>query len=117
VYIGVILLLLGAGYGIFAAPNTNAVMSSVPSKNRGDASGMVALVRQVGMMTSMGIAMCCIALIMGSADNLNPSTYGQFVDVIRAAFTICLGMCVIGTITSWFRGSEANNVPSLHEPE
>ncbi|MCL1811196.1 MAG: MFS transporter [Methanomassiliicoccaceae archaeon] len=103
-YIGVTLVLFGIGYALFSAPNTNAVMSSVPPKNRGEASGMIALVRQIGMMTSMSVAMCCIAMIMGTMDNLNPSTFDQFVDVIRAAFSVCLAMCVVGTFFSWFRG-------------
>jgi len=103
-YVAVILLLLGMGYALFSAPNTNTVMSSVPSGNRGEAAGMISVVRQTGMMLSMAIAMCCITFIMGSTDNLNPSTYGDFVDVIRAAFTICLGMCIVGTLFSWFRG-------------
>lgn len=103
-YVAAILILLGLGYALFSAPNSSAIMSSVPPENRGDASGMISVVRQVGMMISMGIAMSCISFIMGSADNLNPDTYGQFIDVIRAAFTICLGMCIIGTLSSWFRG-------------
>lgn len=103
-YMAVILIMLGLGYALFSAPNSNAIMSSVPPKNRGEASGMLSVVRQVGMMISMGIAMCCISFIMGSTDNLNPDTYGQFVEVIEAAFSICFVMCVIGTICSWFRG-------------
>ena len=107
-HVGAVLVLFGIGYAFFSAPNTNSVMSSVPPKNRGEASGMIALVRQVGMMTSMGIAMCCIVMIMGTMDNLDdPSTFGQFIEVIRAAFTVCLGMCVVGTIFSWFRGKTA----------
>ncbi|MDR1404824.1 MAG: MFS transporter [Candidatus Methanoplasma sp.] len=98
------LILLGLGYAMFAAPNTNTIMSSVPPKNRGEASGMISVVRQAGMMTSMGIAMCCISLIMGTADSINPSTYGQFVGVIKAAFSVCLAMCIAGVIFSWFRG-------------
>lgn len=105
-YIGAILILLGLGYALFSAPNTNAIMSSVPPKNRGEASGMISVVRQVGMMTSMGIAMCCISIIMGSTDNLNPSNYDEFIEVIRAVFTICLGMCLVGTFASWFRGKD-----------
>jgi Arabinose efflux permease len=103
-YVAVILLLLGMGYALFSAPNTNTIMSSVPPGNRGEAAGMISVVRQTGMMLSMAIAMCCITFIMGSTDNLNPSTYGDFVNVIRVAFVICLGMCIVGTFFSWFRG-------------
>jgi len=106
-YIGVILVLLGIGYALFAAPNTNAVMSSVPPKNRGEASGMISFVRQVGMLTSMGVATCTIAIIMGSKDSLfDPTTWEQFMQVIQIAFTICFGMCIVGIITSWFRGKD-----------
>ncbi|MDR3282824.1 MAG: MFS transporter [Candidatus Methanoplasma sp.] len=105
-YIAVILALLGIGYGMFSAPNSNAVMSSVPPRNRGEAAGMLSVVRQVGMLTSMSIAMLSISVIMGSADNLNPSTFGDFINVIRAAFVVCLVMCVIGTAVSWLRGPD-----------
>jgi MFS family permease len=105
IYVGVLLAILGFGYAMFAAPNTNAVMSALPPRNRGEASGMIALVRQIGMITSMSIAMCCVSLIMGTIDNLNDeSTWPQFIVVIKIAFTICLSMCIIGTFFSWFRG-------------
>lgn len=108
-YIAVVLVLLGVGYGIFSAPNSNAVMSSVPPRNRGEASAMLAVVRQAGMMVSMSVAMLCISFIMGSTDDLGPDTFGDFISVIRAAFAVCLAMCVIGTAVSWFRGKDASS--------
>jgi hypothetical protein len=81
------------------------VLSAVPPKNRGAASGMIALVRQIGMLTSMGIASCCIVLIMGSADNITIDAAEQFALVIQLAFGICLAMCIVGTFLSWFTGS------------
>ncbi|MDR0508330.1 MAG: MFS transporter [Candidatus Methanoplasma sp.] len=109
-YVGLLLAVLGVGYGVFAAPNTSAVMSSVPPKNRGAASGMIALVRQLGMMTSMSVAMCSISIIMGTADNLGPATFGSFVTVLHVAFGICLAMCIVGTIISWFRGNNPEGI-------
>ena len=106
-YVAVILFILGLGFALFSAPNTSLMMSSLPYQNRGVASGMVAVVRQVGMMVSMGIAMCCISVIMGSTNNLNPATYGEFINVIRVAFIICSAMCIIGTVVSWFRGKDS----------
>jgi cbb3-type cytochrome oxidase subunit 3 len=35
----------------------------------------------------------------------DPSTWGPFVEVIRVAFVICLGMCIVGMVVSWFRGT------------
>lgn len=112
-YVGMILVTLGVGYGAFSAPNTNAVMSSVPPKHRGEASGMVALLRQLGMMTSMTVAMCTISIVMGSAASLGPSTpelFGSFITVIRIAFAVCFVMCVIGTAVSWFRGNNPEGI-------
>jgi predicted MFS family arabinose efflux permease len=110
-YVGITLAVLGVGYGVFAAPNTNVVMSSVPPAHRGAASGMVALLRQLGMMTSMTIAMCCISIMMGTADNLaDPSTFSSFVGALRAAFMVCLAMCIIGTMVSWFRGNNPEGI-------
>jgi MFS family permease len=105
-YIAVVLVFLGVGYALFSAPNTTTIMSSVPPKHRGEASGMISVVRQVGMLVSMGVAMLCISVIMGSTDNLNPDTFNDFINVIRAAFAVCLVMCIIGTVVSWFRGND-----------
>jgi MFS family permease len=48
------LALFGLGTGIFQSPNTSAVMGSVPKPNLGIASGVLATVRNVGMV--LGIA-------------------------------------------------------------
>ena len=47
--------MFGAGMGMFTAPNTSAVMSSVPADVRGSASGMLSTLRNVGTTASMGI--------------------------------------------------------------
>jgi hypothetical protein len=48
-------LLNGIGSGMFAAPNTAAIMSSVPAHQRGQASGMRATFQNSGMAISIGI--------------------------------------------------------------
>jgi EmrB/QacA subfamily drug resistance transporter len=50
-----LLFLFGAGMGMFIAPNTSAVMTSVPADTRGSASGMLSTMRNVGTTASMGI--------------------------------------------------------------
>jgi MFS family permease len=50
-----VLLLNGLAFGMFAAPNTAAIMNSVPARNRGVASGMRATMQAVGMPLSIGI--------------------------------------------------------------
>jgi len=50
-----VIFLNGAAFGMFAAPNTAAIMNSVPARNRGVASGMRATCQTLGMPLSIGI--------------------------------------------------------------
>ena len=45
----------GIGSGLFASPNTSAIMSSVPAHHRGSASGMRSTFQNSGMALSIGI--------------------------------------------------------------
>ncbi|HEY3344419.1 MAG TPA: MFS transporter [Anaerolineaceae bacterium] len=48
-----LLLLIGMGMGMFAAPNTTAIMNSVPAENRGAASGMRATFQNTAQTLSI----------------------------------------------------------------
>src|SRR3954451_14111279 len=50
-----LVFLQGAGGGLFAAPNTALVMSSVPAHLRGAASGMRSTFMNAGMVLSIGV--------------------------------------------------------------
>lgn len=52
---GLIILLNGIGSGLFASPNSAAIMNSVPPTERGQASGMRATTMNAGMVLSIGI--------------------------------------------------------------
>lgn len=49
------IFVIGVGMGLFAAPNSAAIMNSVPARYRGVASGMRATFMNAGQMLSMGI--------------------------------------------------------------
>ncbi len=98
------MLIVGFGNGMFSTPNTSVVMGAVPGKRTGEASATLAVMRQSGMMVSMGIAMMVISVIMGSTDNLVPENYGVFVDVLHVSFLVCTAMCIVGTVVSVLRG-------------
>ena len=100
------MVLVGFGLSVFSAPNTSVIMGSVDPRETGEASAMVAVMRQTGMMVSMGTAMLFISLIMRSADNIVPETYGEFVEVLRYSFAICTVACLVGAVASMFRGRE-----------
>lgn len=52
---GITLFVMGLGNGMFASPNTAAIMNSVPADSRGAASGMMTTLRNAGMTASLGI--------------------------------------------------------------
>jgi EmrB/QacA subfamily drug resistance transporter len=47
--------LMGGGSGLFASPNTNAIMSSVPAEKRGMAAGINSMLMNTGQMLSIAI--------------------------------------------------------------
>jgi MFS family permease len=51
----VLILANGVGSGMFSAPNTSAIMSSVPAEQRGVASGMRATFQNTGTALSIGV--------------------------------------------------------------
>ena len=52
---GSLIFLNGVGSGLFASPNTSAIMSAVPASQRGSASGMRSTFQNSGMSLSIGI--------------------------------------------------------------
>ena len=61
----------GVGSGLFAAPNTAAIMSSVPAHNRGAASGMRSTFQNSGMSLSIGVF---FSLMIAGLANTLPRT-------------------------------------------
>ena len=57
----------GIGSGLFAAPNTSAIMSAVPARHRGAASGMRSTFQNSGMSLSIGIFFSLLATGLASS--------------------------------------------------
>ena len=53
--IALYMILMGGGSGLFASPNTSAIMSSVPPEKRGIASGTNVMLMNTGSMLSIAI--------------------------------------------------------------
>ena len=92
----VILLFLGAGFGLFSSPNANAIMSSVEKKHLGIASGVLGTMRNIGQMVSMGISMMLLALFIGR-EPINPSNYPALLQTIRTG-VLCFAIFSIMSI-------------------
>jgi MFS family permease len=70
---GVLVLLNGIGGGLFSAPNSTAIMNSVPADQRGGAAGIQAAFMNSGMVLSMGIFFSL--MVIGLANSLPLSMF------------------------------------------
>jgi EmrB/QacA subfamily drug resistance transporter len=55
IWFALILFMLGIGQGMFSAPNTSSVMSSLPPDQRGAGSGMRSTFQNAGSLASIGV--------------------------------------------------------------
>lgn len=97
------LVLLGAGFGLFSSPNTNAVMASVDARSLGVAAATLAVARLLGQVLSMGLASLVLALHVGHGPAASEPAEG-FVPGMRATFALFAVLCVVGVLASLARG-------------
>lgn len=98
------LLVVGAGFGLFSSPNTNAVMSAVERKDQGIASATLGTMRLMGQTVSMGLAAAVLAAYVGRTP-ITPVLHGPFIAAMRVAFAISAALCVVGLWASLARGN------------
>ncbi|WP_322480384.1 MFS transporter [Thermogemmatispora sp.] len=67
IWFALILLLMGIGQGMFAAPNTTAIMNSVPADRRGVASGMRSTFQNSATVMSIGIFFSVVTIGLATA--------------------------------------------------
>jgi MFS family permease len=102
-----LLVILGAGFGLFSSPNSNAIMSSVEKKHLGVASGMLGTVRMIGQMMSMGIAMMLLSLYIGR-ESITPENYHGLMSAIKTGFWAFAILSALGVFASLARNSRDN---------
>ncbi|RCG26904.1 MFS transporter [Sphaerisporangium album] len=110
----VLIFLNGVGSGLFAAPNSTAIMNSVPAGQRGVASGMGATFTNAGMVLSIGVFFSL--MIAGLADTLPRTlTAGLTEHGVPSAIAAQIGnLPPVGTLFAAFLGY--NPVESLLAP-
>ena len=96
-------IFFGIGFSLFASPNTNAIMSSVEKRFYGIASATVAIMRMIGQMLSMGIAMLLFAIYMGRVQ-ITPDQFPNFLKSMKIAFIIFTFLCLVDIFISLARG-------------
>jgi MFS family permease len=99
-----LLVLNGIGSGLFSAPNTTAIMNSVPAHQRGAASGMRATFQNSGFSLSIGVFFSL--MIAGLASTL-PATLKSGLlthHVPQAAATTVANAPPVGSLFAAFLG-------------
>lgn len=101
------LAVCGIGSGMFQSPNNSAVMGSVPPMRLGIASGMLAAMRNVGMVLGIAIAGAVLynlapVAASGHIGQLTDSEVREFVNGLHWAYVSGSAMAGIAAITSLF---------------
>jgi|GEM_PF-388851 len=118
VYILVALVVFGVGFAAFAAPNSNAVMSSVTTDKLGVASGVITATRLVGQISSLSFTALVFSLMIG-VGRMGPELFPDFIRAARFCFLVFAPMCFLGAIVSLIgdqgRGGTRNHL--IREPQ
>ncbi|MGB9553396.1 MAG: MFS transporter, partial [bacterium] len=97
------LSLMGLGFGLFATPNTSAIMNSVSQEKYGIASSMLGTSRLLGQSFSLMTVTFIFSLFLGAAQVYeNPAA---FLSSFRTAYAFFSGLSVVGVFASLARGS------------
>ncbi|MFA5332144.1 MAG: MFS transporter [Methanoregula sp.] len=103
-YIVCALALLGVGFGFFASPNENAIMSSVERCFYGVAAGTLSTVRLMGQVFSMAIAALLFSLIIGRTE-ITADSSDAFLVCLHILFALFTVLCIFGMVVSLKRGN------------
>jgi MFS family permease len=94
-----LLVISGIGQGMFSAPNTSAIMSSVPASQRGVASGMRSTFQNAG--TSLSIGVFFSLMIVGLATSL-PATLAAGLQAQGVPATVAAGVAQLPPVSNLF---------------
>jgi EmrB/QacA subfamily drug resistance transporter len=98
------LIILGAGFGLFSSPNTNAIMGSVERRFYGVASASVGTMRLIGQTLSMGTVLIIFALYIGTVQ-IMPAEYPALLVSTQVAFVVFTVLCFAGIFASLAKSS------------
>jgi len=101
-------ILLGAGIGLFATPNTTLILESAGTRYLGQASGVIGTVRNGGMLVNMIIVTTTLSFFMGQAP-LRPENISAFMASMRLDFCIFAGLNLLAIGCAFGRQRHSRN--------
>ena len=110
------LSIIGIGFGLFSAPNTNSVMGSVERADSGTASGTLGTMRFVGQLMSLALMSTLLAssmpgnmlikLFSGVSADFSTVDIAGFIAGFKLVMLISGILSLAGVFTSLIRGSK-----------
>ena len=117
------LAIAGAGAGLFGSPNNSAVMGSVPVVHLGIASGILAAMRNVGMVLGIAVSGAVLYNCAPVTHSMQPGAFGEaeiqeFLCGLRWAYiTGSLHCRAPRAITSLVAGGKKPPIPTTTRPD
>jgi MFS family permease len=113
------LAVTGLGMGMFQSPNNSTVMGNVPPRQLGIASGILAAMRNVGMVLGIAVAgaiLYSLAPITASAnpDSFSPTDVNEFIYGLRWSYISGAALAATAALTSLLA---IGHRPEALEPE
>lgn len=101
------LMLLGAGFATFSAPNSNAIIGSAPPGQVGQASGTITATRLCGQVFSISLTTLVFSLVIGPG-KITPEKYPAFMNAATVCLSIFAPICLSGVLASLARGRKTS---------
>ncbi len=116
------LAIAGAGAGLFGSPNNSAVMGSVPVVHLGIASGILAAMRNVGMVLGIAVSGAVLYNCAPVTHSMQPGAFGEqeiqeFLCGLRWAYITGASIAGVGAITSLVAGGKKPPIPTTTRPD
>ena len=119
-YIATLLILAGAGAGLFSSPNISSIMGSVPAERRGVASALRGTFYNVGYTLSFNVAILLMelkvpySLITNMIASINPialslSVRAEFSDGLHIVYLVLAVVNTVAIIPSLLRGTRKSS--------
>lgn len=103
--------LVGTGTGLFQSPNNSSVMGSVPPRASGVAGGMLATVRNIGMMTGVALAASILSAQLPPLP-MAEITPEAFLRAFSQTLQVSALIATLGIAVATVRGREARKSTS-----
>ena len=103
---------LGLGYGIFIAPNNNAVLGSAPRSKSGVAGAIMALVRNLGMVSGIAVSSAVYEAFRDKALARGLGEVASFTAGFDAALTFAAGLALAGVLLAGLRAAPGGSPPA-----